>query len=91
MSKSLPFRTKSIRFEFGAWQARLTNNGAQCADSKFAVVGHGNRNRRSTGEPLHDDVASCLANSLKTVALKSCARLTSGEDSQFTQCSPQND
>jgi hypothetical protein len=60
-------RQVRLAFERRADDAALTNDRLQRSDSEFRMVWYRDRNGAEIGVSLHDDVASSVADLLKTV------------------------
>ena len=86
--RGLPAEAKGLLLELAPRDAGLPDDGPECTNTQFRVIGHGDGRRAIRPTPLHDDVAATTARLREAVPGQDLADLAAGEDTQPTQRSP---
>ena len=85
---SFQFSWKIESAKFLYCQAALTNDRTQCASAEFGMIRHRNGNGTTRDRPLHDHVASTLAQHLESMAFQHPAYFLPRQHRQFRQPVP---
>ena len=73
-----------LDFESGADHTALPNDGLQRPNFEFCMIRNWHGHCAEVSPALHHNMASSLANHLKTVLLENAADVSSGKDPELT-------